>query len=99
MDLAPKQVAHFRAHLANINARETCPVCDRDEWSLTFVAVAFAPGLIRRICQCCGSVQLFDPRPFGWTTAHEPTGHYTYRGVLVPASVREALREQGLMMG
>jgi hypothetical protein len=67
----PNQVEQFRSHLRTLNARETCPICDRDDWSYT---VAWAVSAIRRACQCCGQVQFFDPRPLGLQTAYVRSG-------------------------
>jgi hypothetical protein len=52
--------AQLTAHLRALNARESCPVCDRDTWDIKAVSFPPASLALARRCRCCCYLQLFD---------------------------------------
>jgi hypothetical protein len=71
--------ALFRTHLHEIDARETCIVCDAGRWS-----AELREGLIARVCSQCGHVLLFSPTPLGLQPGYRLVDGHWCRA-LVPA--------------
>lgn len=47
-------------NLAAIGARETCPVCDHNHWTIKSVAFRGSSLALGRVCMRCWYIQFFD---------------------------------------